>query len=234
VVYRANMLEDLDRLFRENADAIQRLQSQLVEVDLEPEFDEFMLLKYVLSAEGDVKKAAETVKKANEYRREHTWLKKARFGGRPPHHDEVHDIYVSGEHGLTRKGDQIVFIRAGNTMTMLKKSSAANEIADKFVDWVVYVKEVTQRMNDIRSKRDRKLYKTISIVDFTGMPFYVNMRYGKALGKSSKISEMIHPQFSEKQVFTNMPSYFNALYKVVKPFLSKKVGSHFCLCPYRT
>jgi len=217
----------LSALLEHHREDVARLREDGVSQD----YDDDVLLRYVLSDPGRPDVQVKKMRKASLFRIDNAeWMTDARkCGTNPPHHDEVKNLFVSDLHGTAKDGTLINIARAG-MITRNVKTKHVDNMSDKFIKWTLYIKEAIFWNNIERSRKYDRLMKTVLILDMTGLQLFVDLKIIKPFTKSSEISNNLHPQFVDTQIYANVPRHFSGLYHFAKPFLPQKFVQKSTVC----
>eukprot|EP00188_Purpureofilum_apyrenoidigerum_P000709 Plantae.Rhodophyta-Purpureofilum_apyrenoidigerum.ctg13311.p1 GENE.Plantae.Rhodophyta-Purpureofilum_apyrenoidigerum.ctg13311~~Plantae.Rhodophyta-Purpureofilum_apyrenoidigerum.ctg13311.p1 ORF type:complete len:281 (-),score=51.08 Plantae.Rhodophyta-Purpureofilum_apyrenoidigerum.ctg13311:147-989(-) len=205
--------------------------AELKEDECGREYDDDILLRYVLSDPQKLDVQIKKIRKATLFRiQNEEWMTEARnLGTNPPFHDEVKDLFISDLHGFAKDGTIINIARAG-LITKYVKTKQINNLSTKFLEWTLYIKEAIFWGNIERSRKYDRLMKTVLILDMRGLQLFVDLKIVKPFTKSSEISNSLHPQFIDVQIYVNVPRHFSGLYHFIKPFLPQKFVQKSTVC----
>mmetsp|Transcript_30333 Transcript_30333/g.68574 ORF Transcript_30333/g.68574 Transcript_30333/m.68574 type:complete len:389 (-) Transcript_30333:143-1309(-) len=225
--------EDVDELLAKHAQDIELLRAELVDViGGVSEYDDIFLLRFVLTHKdrGGLGAQADAVRKTVKFRTDNREaLAEVVRTGKPPNHDVFIKFQAAGYVGDLGGLEPVHVIRGGHCNAKGLMHTLSHE---QVVDWLLYLKEIYFNMCDERTRKTRKMVKSITIMDmdnysiFDGEP-----RFFKALGESSKLSAVYYPQLLGKTVILNAPSYMRALMSTVSVFLPKSTLNKIAFCP---
>eukprot|EP00009_Paramoeba_aestuarina_P013379 CAMPEP_0201540466 /NCGR_PEP_ID=MMETSP0161_2-20130828/70959_1 /ASSEMBLY_ACC=CAM_ASM_000251 /TAXON_ID=180227 /ORGANISM="Neoparamoeba aestuarina, Strain SoJaBio B1-5/56/2" /LENGTH=220 /DNA_ID=CAMNT_0047947937 /DNA_START=835 /DNA_END=1494 /DNA_ORIENTATION=- len=196
---------DIEAAIDENKMRLIEVKMSLIDLVSEnpEELDDIFLLRYLLSFPNN-EACIEAIRSAVKYRKENaSWLASAKEGDRTkaPDYDELKIHMIAGTHKTTVHGAPLLFIRAGLSDTNITMQCVTEE---QLVKYVTYEKEVSFWICDRISRKEGKLTKMLAIQDLTNANFLWNdNRFFSALGASSKVSDMIHPQLVQRAVILN-------------------------------
>uniref|UniRef100_A0A7S3EM45 CRAL-TRIO domain-containing protein n=1 Tax=Rhodosorus marinus TaxID=101924 RepID=A0A7S3EM45_9RHOD len=194
---------------------------RILKDEVQPEHDDILLLKFLLSHHEDPEEAATWYRKAMAYRKENaSWL----YSEECPEEDLVRSIFKVKDGMYSRDGEPIMLARSGESLKNLRSRGNVFEIMKKFERWSTWMKERIYQECDKLTRTTGLLHKMYFINDMAGMQLWTDLRIAKGIGSSSNVSEMIHPQLIEKQYIVNPPAFIRIVFATVKPFMSKKMA----------
>lgn len=219
--------QSIDELLAAHAPAVAALRAALA-AELPAHWDDIFLLRYVLSF-PEPERAA-TVRKALAWRAAHAaLLEGARTGALPPHHDKLSRFQAAGFHGATQHGDVLFIVRSG--LSDVPGMVAAGVTTEMFVEWNIHHREMCFLMADRETRARRALVKSITLIDMRTAAFGFNTRFASAIGESSKLAEFLYPQLLRRSVLFNPPSFFNAVFAIIRPLMPAKALEKTIVCP---
>mmetsp|Transcript_11386 Transcript_11386/g.23041 ORF Transcript_11386/g.23041 Transcript_11386/m.23041 type:complete len:296 (-) Transcript_11386:2091-2978(-) len=231
---------DVDILLEKFRNEVEEIRKGCLEsgLDLREDlgYDEIFLLRFWLSW-GSVLAAVNAVQEVLQFRENHAWRLAKRIPGRDPL-DELDDyeyaeviqrIVPRGIHGKTKDGDVLFLIRAG-----IMKSSELFQHGlpkDAVEHFLTYSNDVIYNFLDLETRRTRRLTKVLLVNDLNGVSLAsIDIRFVRALGASSKVSDLIHPQLTYRNVIVNPPAFIKILTKTFLPFMSKRAREKMVIC----
>jgi len=218
----------VDQLLFTHAAAIAALRADLGSA-APPQYDDIWLLRYVLSFPV-AQERIEALRKGIAWREANAEMLADAAAGRPPPCNSVIGAYqVAGFHGATRFGDPLFVVRSAlcQPAEVMKVCSV-----EEFTAWLMYWREVGFLMCDKETRARGYLVKQLTLIDLKDSPFgSFDRKHFTALGESSKVSEYVYPQLLRRSILMNPPSFFNAIFTLIKPFMSAKALEKTTLCP---
>ena len=180
--------------------------------------DDLFLLRYLLSAKGNVPKAAQKLQKGIEWRRENAAMLSAaalervrvEAGGWTP---------TATLPWRTRSGQPVAV-----AAPFLADLDAKPE--DFHFKSGIANREESYSLCDELTRKTGRLHKLVIIQDFHGFSFRTALRHSRFMklqGKLSKLSESLYPQLVATVVIAHPPALINRLHAMAKPMLSKKL-----------
>lgn len=222
-------MSQLDKLLADNLDEIKALADCLKDV-LTANYDNIWLLRYILSN----KTAAEAEEPARftinwnlEHRQD---IENIRNGGKPPHFDLISQFQVTGEHGHTRNGEPIYYVRIGLCNT---KALMDNVPYEQVLTAFTMARFKAVEYCDAQTRKEGRLVKAINVLDFQGASLSRgnDSRFSKLLGESSKLNEKLFPQLQGSTIMVNVPPFFMFGFNLLKPLMSKRALEKVVFCP---
>lgn len=223
-------MSEIERLLRENETECQALKDRLKDV-LKPEHDDLWILRFILSnktaAEAD-EPARFTIQWTHEHQRE---IELVKSGQKLPFAAVIDQFQVVGEHKYTARGDPLFYVRIGlcNTKGLMD--------AVPFDDVLLYftcARLQIMQYCDAESKKQGRLVKAMSILDFQDAKWQIDNRFNKLIGESSKLNEKLFPQLVGLSFFVNVPSFMVWGFNLIKPLMSKRAVEKMRFCPGKT
>jgi len=143
---------------------------------------------------------------------------------------DIDELLIADIHGYMHDGGILLIIRSG----ISHPSKAIQRFGtEKVTRRNLYRMELVYRQLDRISRKLGRLVKATAMQDMMGVGLrtgHSDRSFMKALGDSSHISEFCHPGFLDRMVVVHPPSFFKALFAVVKLFMSAKTLEKFQLC----
>mmetsp|Transcript_9208 Transcript_9208/g.26773 ORF Transcript_9208/g.26773 Transcript_9208/m.26773 type:complete len:321 (-) Transcript_9208:483-1445(-) len=211
-------------LIRGNARAIATVRSHpsLIGV-LRPEHDELFILRYVLSAKGDLARAAGAIKAGIAWREKHASLL-ARVDDLQ---EEVRAAIATGM--LPWRNDK------GRPIQLTVPFAVpSDQWANKSEQWHfeagISNREVAYRICDRLTRESGRLVKLVLIQDVSALTMSFVLRSSKLVnnqGKLSKLSEFLYPQLIETIIITHPPSFLSVLHRMANAVMSPRVMEKF-------
>uniref|UniRef100_A0A7S3A8H8 CRAL/TRIO N-terminal domain-containing protein n=1 Tax=Rhodosorus marinus TaxID=101924 RepID=A0A7S3A8H8_9RHOD len=113
---------------------------RILKDEVQPEHDDILLLKFLLSHHEDPEEAATWYRKAMAYRKENaSWL----YSEECPEEDLVRSIFKVKDGMYSRDGEPIMLARSGESLKNLRSRGNVFEIMKKFERWSTWMKEVS-------------------------------------------------------------------------------------------
>ncbi|KAJ3285608.1 hypothetical protein HDU79_007202 [Rhizoclosmatium sp. JEL0117] len=222
---------NLSSLLNAHATEIAQLRERISDVIDPSRHDEIWLLRFLLS--NKTVDAAETACRftINWYKTHAAVIETVMAGGKAPKEDEINVFQVTNFHKETTKGEPIFYVRVG---LCNNKGLMDNVSHDDFVNFTIFNRMKALEACAKATKEQNRLVKIITVIDMQN--FNVtrgnDLRFFKAIGESSKISEKMFPQLLGRSVMANMPSTLLFLFNTIfKPLLSKKTQEKLVFCP---
>lgn len=170
------------------------------------EQDDIWLLRYVLSNKTG-KDAEEPARFTIKYRKDNAeMISLLKRGGSVPNCKTIEKYFAAGEHGLTNSGEPIFYVRLGLSNTTALMDSCSYE---EIFNYMVLNRELTLINCDKLTRKERRLVKAVTILDFQGFSLTKgnDPRFAKLMGASSKVSEKMFPQLLGRNILLNTPTY---------------------------
>lgn len=197
-------------------------------------FDDLVILRHVLSNEGKVEKALETMTQAIAWLQEPAsqQLRDHVLAETPP---ETHDRIISmtqshlWDEGPTVNGAPVWIIRAGYS----QPSRMMDEItAEELLEWLLYWRLVAMQRLDRLTKEGGKLVKMIIINDLRGAGLFQSRekRFFKVLGKSAEMMTFLCPQQQMRAVMMNPPPFMSVMFRFLRPIMPRKALAKVAVC----
>ncbi|GAX80016.1 hypothetical protein CEUSTIGMA_g7455.t1 [Chlamydomonas eustigma] len=205
------------------------LQGEGILVD---QYDDIWLLRFILSAKGDIIKAEKNIRLTLKWRAEKKlWLQAAKEGLPPPtpNFELFAKNIASDVYGRTVDGDMINIVRAGfaNPRAVLNIASV-----EETVDYLMYCRELLFLRCDEETRRTGRLCKAVNVFDLNSFSLSkVHAKFGQVAAKSSKLSEICYPQVIDTQVIINMSGFLMAFVRLLRGLLSSGSQAKLKLCP---
>lgn len=222
-------LPELDRLLRDNVEEIGKLKEKLKDVLL-PEHDDVWLLRYILSNKT-AEESEEACRFTIKWRADHKEHLDAIHNGKEiPFQKIINQFQVVGEHKKTMTGEPVFFVRIG----LCNVKGLMDAVAfDDVLNYMVMNRELTVKYCDELTKKERRLVKAYSCLDFQGASATrgQDSRFTRIIGDSSKLSEKMYPQLLGKSIFLNIPTAFRWVFNLIKPLMSKRAVEKMVFCP---
>ncbi|KAG1665207.1 hypothetical protein FOA52_002609 [Chlamydomonas sp. UWO 241] len=228
---------DVAALLRKHSSTLVGLQAALLDV-LEPlgcpnSYDKIWLLRFLLSARGDVEKAESRARAALQWRTEKSELLQLALEGKvPPYFDTFTKYTCTGTHGQALDGDYVFIIRAGicNGKALLQELSV-----EEVIDCLMLRKEQPFLLMDAVTRKTGRLCKCVAIIDLNystvaGLP----LQLIHAVAQSAKLTEMYYPQFLESAVIANPPAVMKVLMSTMLGLMPKRTQEKMRMCPGNT
>ena len=183
--------------------------------------DDLFLLRYLLSAKGDLAKAVKNLSKAIKWRTEQASLLEG-IDSLP----EVQEVMAITPARMlphrTAHGQpvQVVAPFAGDLHALTIKPERWH-----FVTGIAN-REASYGLCDQLTRSTGRLTKLVVIQDLSGLSMSALLEYSKGLqlqGNMSKLSEFLYPQMVATVVIVHAPWYVSRLHAMVKPLLSPKL-----------
>lgn len=196
--------------------------------------DDLWLLRYVLSAKGDLDLCETRAKEGLAWREEHkASLKELRAGGRLPLETRLQKHLLSGITGTLSGQEPVSVVRLGlsDCKAVLNCSSV-----DDVALFLTFEKEKMYALCDAATRETGRMVKALSIIDFrcfSMMSSRFDKRILSALGASSKSSSILYPQLMLKTVLVNTPSMFGLVQKALGSVMPKSSMEKMVLCPVK-
>mmetsp|Transcript_1109 Transcript_1109/g.3444 ORF Transcript_1109/g.3444 Transcript_1109/m.3444 type:complete len:317 (-) Transcript_1109:1478-2428(-) len=224
-------------LLEEYGREIEELRDMVADV-LPADWDELWLLRYILSSHHSAKEAAPKIRRAVEYRREHAQLESAREAARhdpPLPHEldkELLKVVVMGSHEGAKDNSHLIFFRPGVSCFPEASRHFGYEALKEWSNWY---NERNYHILDRRTRESGYLTKAIIINDLKNASLFGRNRitdrtFNRAMGDSSKLSEILYPQMLERAVVINPPKFLRYLYKFGRFFLPESTIRRYQLC----
>lgn len=220
------MADSVDQLLATHAASITALRAELG-AGLPAYYDDLWLLRYVLSF--PVPERTDALRKGVAWRASNAGMLADAAAGRPPPGSSVISAsQVAAFHGATRRGDPLFIVRSSlcQPAELMKVCSV-----EDFTRWLMYWREVGFLMCDRETRARGFLVKQITLIDMKDAPAAFDRKHFTALGESSKVSEFVYPQLLRRSILMHPPAFFNAIFALVKPFMSAKALEKTTLCP---
>ncbi|ORY46396.1 hypothetical protein BCR33DRAFT_849125 [Rhizoclosmatium globosum] len=198
---------NLSSLLNAHATEIAQLRERISDVIDPSKHDEIWLLRFLLS-----NKTVDVAETACRFTI--NWYK-------------THAAAIETE---TNKGEPIYYVRG----LCNNKGLMDNVSHDDFVNFTIFSRIKALEACAKATKEQNRLVKMVTVVDVQNFNFTRgnDMRFFRAIGDSSKISEKMFPQLLGRSVMANMPPTMLFLFNTVfKPLLSKKTQEKVVLCP---
>lgn len=227
----ATKLVTVAELIKENAAAIAQLKqanASFANRDIGMQFDELFVLRYLLSAKGDVKVAGKKLAQTLQWRVDNLErLNKAAQGIIP--HKELCDKYVmSAEFGWMNY-DFLFVIRIGlGDCIGLMEVLAEDDLANFFL----MNNEMKYRKIDAKTREAGVLCKTITVVDNQGFSMSrFSRKFLNVISRNSHESNVYYPQSVRYNVFMNLPSTLRYILTTFRMLLPKSTMEKQRICP---
>lgn len=224
--WKSKAAEELEELRKEVAQDIEKAG------DVGTPTDDLFLLRFILSADGHVDKAAKEVREALKFRKEHLAdLRKAVFTGHEIQSVMARSQCVGFCGALGADQHPLFIVRSG-------ASDAKNLMQELSVEDVklglVLSNEIGFQLCDARTRSSGKIIKMITAVEASGFSMSrFDTRFIQALGKSSHISQTVYPQLLGLQALIGLPSAVRFLIRMVNKLQNKRAVEKQRLCPGR-
>ncbi|KAI8620406.1 CRAL-TRIO domain-containing protein [Chytriomyces sp. MP71] len=228
-------MSSLSELLVENKGEIATLRALIADVLNTSTHDDVWLLRYILSnktAAGAEEACRYTISWFNE--NEFIVNSIMRDGQKAPFADLINKYQVIGDHGTTKEGEPLFFVRVGlsNPKALMDNVAYADVLNFMILNRLQVLADC-----DAASRKQDKLIKFITVLDMQGMSLskIPDSRFLKVLGESSKMSEKMFPQLLGKTIYANAPSWMAwAFNTALKPLISQKTAAKTVFCPGKT
>ena len=208
-----SIIAESGEITHEEADAIRKLHavSPAVNIDL--------FRRYVAACKGDRKHALQRLRATAEWRREHNV--DTILDSPIPHFKLLKASYVHAVVGRTRSGMPVVVEGMGafrSTMAILRKKGLVPSKQEEVIHQFVFVIEWITRVLDATSFPKGKF---VRIYDMKGIGFSdIADSEAVHLGKQMMdVLEQFYPERMAKAYVVNVPGFFGAVWRVIKPML---------------
>lgn len=227
---------DVAELVRIHRDALDDVKARLASIplcDLEESgitLDDVFLLRYILSAKGDLTQATELIQKGVEYRKNNSgWILAAKKpDGVAPHSELLQNHLVGAAHKACNDESPVYIVRSGHTSASELWSSGAT--IEQVTEWATFRKEALFWRCDEITRRTGRLTKVLYVIDMQHSNIVQDIRGGRAFGASTKLSDFLHPQLIDRTVIMHPPATFRLLFMFGKRFASAKSIEKICVC----
>jgi len=186
------------------------------------------LLRFLRGYEHDIPAAAAAYRAMLKWRKE---VNADRFSealqsngydiGAAPHTEAVMKCaVVKWDAGRSPSGDivQLTWPGQWNTTMLLETTTA-----EQFIEHMSYIMERTAMVLDEESVKQNRLVKCIRIQNMSGLGiFALSGGVKDRLGMMMKIAQECYPESLRFVAVVNPPSFFHAIYALIKPFLKPK------------
>ncbi|KAJ3335471.1 hypothetical protein HDU93_005439 [Gonapodya sp. JEL0774] len=167
------------------------------------QYDDLFILRFCMSNQ-DLAIAESSLRETIKWRTTHALLLQSIAEGGPPPHNDIVGPYCVGValHKQLLDGSPFQIIRSG-----LTNAAGLMEVAtpEQVAEWMLFQREEAFRIMD--------------------------RRFFKALGISSKASEIYYPQLVGVAVMMNLPSWMSAVMSMGKTFMSQRTLAKLRICP---
>lgn len=213
-------------LVRKHAAALQELREHPDLVLDSAVHDDLYLLRYVLSAKGNVAKAASAIRKQIEWRRENGQMLS------PEQREKVRAEAA----GWAPTANLPWRTAAGQPVSVAAAFLADLDAKPEDFHFTSGVtnREDSYELCDRLTRESGRLVKLVIIQDMRGFSLNAALRYSrytKIQGKLSKLSEFLYPQLVQVVVVAHPPSVLNRLFGMVKGLVSERLLEKIRVCP---
>lgn len=197
-------------------------------------FDDLVFLRHVLSNEGKVDKALETMTQAIAWHQEpanQRLMELVRSETPPESHARIISMTQSHlwDEGPIVNGAPVWIIRAGYS----QPSQLMDEIkAEELLEWLLFWRLVAMQRLDRLTKKSGKLVKMIIINDLRGAGLFQSRekRFFKVLGKSAEMVTFLCPQQQMRAVMMNPPPFMSVMFRFLRPIMPRKALAKVAVC----
>lgn len=191
-----------------------------------------MMLRFILSSDGNVSKAEANLKsyiewrfKSDDGRAVYTCIQSSRY----PHGWETMQKFSAvGFHGQSLDGDFLFVIRAGLSNGKALMSALTH---DQLVHIMIFNRARMMEICDEETLKTGRLTKFITINDLAHTSLSkISGPFNSVLTATAKLSEVYFPQLLDSAVLINMPRSLLVLFSTFKRLLPQKVQSKIRVC----
>lgn len=199
-------------------------------VDIGVPYDDLFVLRFLLSAKGDVKVAGRKLTETLKWRAANLASLNLAGSGQIPHRATINVHFREGIVGWVGN-DLVTCIRTG-LGDMPAMIAALSE--DELLLFLVSLNEANFRLVDERTREVGMLCKVVSAVDFYGFAMSrLSRKFGPIMGKSSHASNVYYPQLLRYTVFINLPTALRLMLSAFSAFLPKETSEKQRICSGR-
>jgi len=217
-------------LLADNAEAISAIRASLADEPLAVRYDDLFLVRFILS-NG---KGAEAAVRATVHWREDNAerLKRSGSGEKHPMEAEMGRLNIADVLDTRTLLDEPVFVvRSGLCQNRLLMDTYTE---DQIIDYLSWSKEYIFQLCDEATRRTGRLVKQVNVIDMHGLRLAdQDKRFYRALGRSSKDTELYYPQLLAVTAGVNAPTFLNLIWVFVKRLMPKKTIEKTRICGAR-
>ena len=201
--------------------------------DVSTPVDDLYALRYLLSSEGDLTKARESMAKGIKWRSDNIQILNSKAKGEIHHSQAIFDRFqIKGWCGAIGAEKHPLFIVRTSLCDVKTVMNSLTE--DEVVQCLLFNSEIGFQLSDKRSRESGKLVKVISVIDMNYFSLFstpFDKRFISALGKSSHLSSDYYPQLLGRSVMINVPTALRYAIKALNLVQSKKTVDKQSICP---
>ncbi|GBG31179.1 SEC14-like protein 5, partial [Hondaea fermentalgiana] len=198
--------------------------------DVGTKTDDLFLLRFVLSSEGDVSKAAKQVRGALAWRKEHAKSLQQAVQGGHELQSRLSRYQCAAFCGALGDDKHPLFLVRAGVSDM--KAMMRNMSLEDATMALAFSNEIGFQICDARTRKSGKFIKMITGVHAAGFAMSrFDPKFVQALGKSSHLSQMVYPQLLGMQVLVSLPSPIRFIMRMVNKLQNKRAVEKQKLCP---
>ena len=225
--------KSVETLLGQHRDAVDALRAALGDAADAAAHDDLWLLRFVLSAKGDAKRAQNAALETIRYRADNAaTLALAAAGSPHPLADSLGGLLRQDvQRGVSRRGEPLLVVRGGHCKVReLMRAHSAREVAD----YINFCKEAAFLACDRETRRTGRLVKMITVIDMKDFRWSdFDQRFLNALGKAEKVGELCYPQLLGLAVVVNAPAIMSMLWGLAKRVLPAATREKVRFCASR-
>lgn len=223
----------LDFLLKKHEEDIRLLKELLKLKKLKECVEDVVLIRYILSYDGNVEEAADSIEKAVLWRKKYVYplfKNKTTYTQDDeiifpehvrPYFPFIKKALVAWKHKSTIDNQPVVIAR----LKLCNFSLLLDHVPENvLVDYIVYSNEHEFLVCNEQTKKNNILCRTYRFIDLKGFMLKTfDRRFLKVFVRTSKLSEFLHPQLVGKTYLINAPSYIRVTIETLKRFgISKR------------